>query len=646
MAKAYKLTRQQAAVWHRRIERAYRARQDTANLWVLLREYYRGNYFSDQIRQDRVTVNLLLATIRQTASALYFQNPNIFCKPLSPKGEIAAPIAEQLLAIELRTNDADSQYRDGIFNGLLYGVGILKHGYSFQYGQTTPTAAKISDRTGEGDGGFADDKIVYEAAYTERDPSVHFGHTWIRSIEPWHYLCDPDVTRQQDARWECHIFERPWCDCVADTRWDKTVREQIQPSGRSKWYTGGMSDIDWRTDAEAVDSSMVSCAEIYDRENQRIITLVDSLDDPVMVAPYPFFNEDGPYEILTFLRDDTSPIGMSYADTFADQCVAINKLRTSMFDHLMRNSGTKLAFNENAGITEDQIRAWANAIIGVVGLKGIGTETDIRNILASFPQVPINADAYKLGEIFVEDHRNVSGVSEIAMGAGTGGTATEASLIQQQAGLRIGDMRYLSERWIRRSAKRIMKLLAQFWTGEQVVALIGPDGRAFDYIRVDKELLAAEYDVDIESGSTERVDKAVRARQTIDAMAQLTPIVPFLNAQGYDINWPELVRQYIRNTDITRTPEKIIIQLPPPQPQPQQQPMMGQGQPGQGSPQEQAPGQPQGGNVVPFPAQMANQIQSQTPAPTTVNQMGQMPTETGPFQTGRMFSQANFARGT
>jgi hypothetical protein len=184
-------------------------------------------------------------------------------------------------------------------------------------------------------------------------------------------------------------------------------------------------------------------------------------------------------------------------------------------------------------------------------------------------------------------------------------------------------MRYLFERFLKRSTRKVVAMLRQFWPSERVVPVVGPDGRNWQYITVTRDMVTAEYTVDIEPGSTEKVDKNIRVRQTIDAMAQLTPMVPYLQAQGYDLNMPELVRTYLKNTMFARNADKFLVQLPPPQPQPM--PDQGMAEPGM---------EEQGGMMNP------QAQQAMMAAPMPVNNNGGMPWDMSTANMGRMMSES------
>jgi hypothetical protein len=612
-------------VWESRIMRAYKAREKHELRWQRVREFYRGNYYGSVKYEDRIAINWMLVNIRQMMASLYFQNPTMFFKGNTPLGEAVAPVMEQVLVRERQIMGAQDQEREMLWNALMYGTGILKHGYNAEYDMDEPYA---DDRALPGYQGSSDirsgtdeDLNLPQAPVVEHNTAIRYGHPWKKSISPFDFLSDPEARTPDEARWFAHVINRPFVDVIRDSRYDKEARAQVEPTGHSEHGNDpSATTSSWREDEVSRDSSMVTLYEIFDKVTQTVIVWKWGLDRPLLVKPYPFFGQEGPYVFLQFLPDDDDFWGLSYADSFSDQIQVLNKMRTQMMDHLQRWGATRGAFRTGS-VNPDDVRKFVtntNSFVEVMGADRISDALEI------FPHVPIAGDAWKLTELFQRDLDEVSGISELAQGSGHGiQTATEASYIQQQSGLRVGDMRFLLERALVKSTRKDVSMLRQFWGPERVVPLVGDDGRVWQMVSLSQDLVAADYEVTIEPGSTERVDKSVRVRQTIDAMAQLVPLMPYLQQMGFTLNVPELVRTYLRNTEVFRNPERIIVQLPPMAPPPMQL---------EGPQGNDAPATPQ-------------EAQAQLPASTPVNNMNQMPWETDPAQIGQMFSQRIFEGG-
>lgn len=610
------------SIWKDRLKRSYRSRQHLTEVWDRVRDFYKGNYFSALSEQDRVCVNWMLSTIRQMVSYLYFQNPTMYFKPMSWLAEYygIAPIMEEVVKHERRVMDAETEERKALLSGLLYGTGILKHGYHAEFSIEDAFAATTSSKNEQGIS-LREDLDLAQGAMVEHNTKIRSGHPWVRSVLPQDFFVDPEANTPEEARWFAHRFRRPWIEVLRDSRYKKSAREQVTPEGRSPWYDEMENDTGhWAENDEAVDSSLVTLYEIYDKTTQSVMVITADCDEPLLEKPYPFFGSDGPYEFFQPFPVDNSFWGLSYADSFSSQIEVLNKMRTEMMDHLQRWGKTRgAALSQH--VDEEDLKRFAKTKDGDILLVN-GTEK-VTDAISLFPYPEIAGDAWRLVDLFYRDMEEVSGISEMDRGTGKGvQTATEASYIQQQSGLRITDMRYCFERLLRRSTNKVVQILRQFWGPERIVRITGESGTSWQFVQVTGDMVDADFEVDIEPGSTEKVDKNIRVRQTIDAMAQLVPLVPLLQQQGYDLNLPELVRLYLKNTEITKTPEKILTRF--------QQPMM----------QDPMMGQQQGMIGMDTQAQ-----QAMLPAPDSVNNMNMQPWQTGPAQTGRMYSEAAYAGG-
>lgn len=607
IARDMKIKDEEVQIWNARLVRSHRSKLTQIRRWKKIKAFFKGDYFNEFEAVDKVSANWILAAVRQQASQLYFQNPLMNFTPKTVPGIHVAAVGEALMTREREIMGAEFEERKALVHGLKYGTGILKHAYNAEYDPEMPLAdtRKVVDDTGGSDFNSMDaaheDLTVQQGPLVEHNTNVARGHPNKRAIEPWNFLVDPEALTYEEARWVAHRFQRPWIQAKRDSRWDDEAREELQPTGRSAHWESAPGDMneadwDWRNDPHAVDSSLTTFYEIWDKTTARTIVIAAGAEKPMMVKPYPYLGKAGPYEILTFIPDDDSFWGIPWADTFSDQVLALNKLRTTMMDHLERWGATKGAYRRNS-IDQADAERFANAKTGQ--MVEINSTEDIDKIFKVFPHIQISGDAWKLQDLFQNDMTLISGVSENQQGGSARGgkgskTATEANNIAQQAAVRTGDMRYLNERFIAGSTRKDFSLLRQFWTGQEIVQITGTDGQIWDSI-VNKDVLDGrygEFDVGIEPGSTERVDRAGRMRQHIELMRELTQMIPWLQQQGQTINLPELVKGILLNSEIIKDPNKILMPMPQ-QPQAPQQGQQGAAgapggpalQIGQGAPQ-------------------------------------------------------------
>lgn len=605
-----KLTDEQKDVWRDRLIRSARLKNNHVKRWEYIRELYKGKYHAWTALADRVDANYILANERQMLASLYGQPPKMYFRPIGYQSDVASYVAEQVADYERRQIDCDVEEEDAVRNALRYGTGILKHGWQFESSPEIPyTDHKAVNGNSKGaytDSGVAGETELPDAPLTEWNPKYRFGHPWVRSIHPVDFFQDPDALTPAEARWFAHRYRRPWINVVQDSRFDKKARKDLKPSGQS--IAGGDLGTlheDWYNNEIGQDTAMVSLYEIFDRERMMIITMTDT-GECLLYEPYNLFGQDGPYEIVQFLSVDDEFWALSWVETFLPQALTGNKLRTQAMDHFMRFGAMKGAYDKMS-LDQADMDTFAQSPAGsFIGLNLRGQNSRISEKIQVFPYVQVPADLWTLIDRTQFDADQVSGLSELARGTGKSiNTATEASYVQQQAGVRIESMRAKVDKMLRNSTRKMMKLLKQFWGPERVYPIAGPDGQTWQWMQIPNEIINSAFEVDVEPGSTERINKQVRIRQIIDGLSTLAPYVPYLQQQGYDVNWVELFKQYLKAIEITRSPDRLMM------PMQQMQPQMAQSGAGGGD----AAGQMSqvGGptNVLPFPGEQQMPMQTE-----------------------------------
>jgi len=193
----------------------------------------------------------------------------------------------------------------------------------------------------------------------------------------------------------------------------------------------------------------------------------------------------------------------------------------------------------------------------------------------------LSPEIYNMSEIVEADINTVSGVSEYARGQmpEIRRTATEASIIADAGNARAADKLAIVEIGIGQIARRVIQLMQQFMTGEQM-AQVSNRGESL-FVKYARDDIVGEYDFSVEAGSTQPINDTIRKQQAVSLLNALAPLV------GTVIDPAALAKHVLTNGFGIKDPDKFLMQQ-----QPQQVS-------GEGAPQGAAPGAGPGAGQMP-----------------------------------------------
>ena len=170
--------------------------------------------------------------------------------------------------------------------------------------------------------------------------------------------------------------------------------------------------------------------------------------------------------------------------------------------------------------------------------------------------MPISPEIYAYSDIIEQDINTVSGISEYARGAmpEIRRTATEASIIADAQNARAADKLAIVEIGISSVARRVIQLMQQFMTGQQMarVTISGEDM----FVNYSRDDIVGEYDFSVQAGSTQPMNETIRKQQAISLMNAISPMV------GTVIDPQALAVHVLESGFGIKDPEKFLMQAP------------------------------------------------------------------------------------
>ena len=233
----------------------------------------------------------------------------------------------------------------------------------------------------------------------------------------------------------------------------------------------------------------------------------------------------------------------------------LNKTRSQMVNHRKRYA-RKYLYHERSFGPEGR-EALESDIDGRF-VPVVDENRPLGEVVVPLPQVPLAPEMYNHSSIIENDVNTVSGVSEYARGQmpEIRRTATEASIVADAGNARASDKLAMVEICIGDVARRVIQLLQQYMTRDQMVRITGKDDQQY-FVAYTRDDILGEYDFSVEGGSTQPLNETGRRQQAISLMNAVAPLV------GTIIDPAELARYVLSFGFGVKNPEKFIVQQQP-----------------------------------------------------------------------------------
>ncbi len=579
------------------------------NAWKRYIDLYQGRYLDGDPSTDALVVNMVFATINVMAPAVAINNPRFVVNARNPESGFTAIITEEVLNWLWRTYDYQREFRLSINDWLLTGHGWVKCGYKWTKKPEVKPADTESDRNDGEDSGpeeGIDDREDKEGNVESEMIQWDEDRPFIERVSIFDMFVDPDARHPKEMRWIAQRTWRPVQDVQVDSRYSPSARKRVSGSSWSRWDN---DSSDARDGSEKPNQGAMRFAEIiefYDLKRYKVCTFATSTDDggddPVYLIkpttmPYAFGH---PFVMLRNyeIPDHFYPLG-DVAQIESLQ-LELNETRTQMFNYRkkFRRAWTyaKDRFDQH-GIEAMQSER-DNVFIPVQG------DSDPSTAMSPVPAVVTPAEFFDQSAMISSDLDRVSGVSDYQRGSPQQAirrTATEAAMIQDAANARAQDRLAKVELVLSEIAERIVGLMQQYTTGDQVARIVTMPVKG--WVNFDKDRIAGEFDFEVQGGSTEPRNETFRrqsALQIVDAS------MPFIEAGV--VNMPALYQELLAKGFGIKDAGRFVQQPPPPPPpEGADQSLQQLGGPPPGmppGPPPMLPGPPPGMETMPFPAEM------------------------------------------
>ena len=477
-------------------------------------EYYQlyRSVIDEQKQNYKGRANLFVpyvySTVETIVPRMVGSKPKIESAPREPMDIRYAELNTQLTNYQWDMIEMKRKVKSWVRNGLIYGVGTLKLTWEFKT----------------------------ELENTVKDTPK------CEVIDPFDYFKDPEATVDYPGRYDIHKTYRSINELRHNPNYDipkeleaevdqdeyQVQREAIlglsKPTNRDVkkceileyW---GLYDID-------DDGVEKECLLVVANRNH----LIRAEKNPYKHGQRPFINfhdTDVPSEFWSI--GEVEPImSLQYE---------LNDIRNQRMDNVTLILNRMWLVNKGADVDEEELVSQAGGVIHAGDINGI---KDL-----STPDV--TGSSYNEETLVKADIQQASGVTDFTKGMGNQGgalaneTATGIMILTEQGNARFRYKLDNLEDALEKFGKQLNGLNEQFITTDTMIRIVGPKGR--EWTKIPSKAIKADYDINVEAGSTQPMNKSVRKAEARELLAT---VAPFAQIAGINLTYfiKYLLQQY------------------------------------------------------------------------------------------------------
>lgn len=577
--------------------RRWRDEENLEVTWRRLVDLYRGKHWpsSTALNRDMIAVNLAFSTINVIAPSVAVNYPKIVVQATSQENVDRAAFVEAVVNYLWRHHNFRTPFRAAVKDFLIFGHGWVKVGWKFieqeQSISENERDVLIEEAIAESDLAAMDSPELAGDLLTDEEIMANIPSSLSRIVEdqpflerisPFDIFVDPAATHMEDAKWIAQRIVLPLEEAQNDKRFKPAARKRLSADNG---YRGDLTDRDYMRNEFVADQVVIW--EYYDITNNTLAVYAENasefLIDPINM-PYAYGQ---PFVMLRNydVPDRFYPIGD--LESIESLQLELDKTRSQLMNDRKRYA-RKYLYHERSFGPEGREALESDEDGRLVPV--VDENKPLSEVVVPMPQSPISPEIYNYSTIIENDINTVSGISEYARGAmpEIRRTATEASIVADAQNARSADKLAIVEITISDCARKVIQLMQQFMTGQQMARV---SGRGEDlFVEYAREDITGEYDFTVQAGSTQPMNETIRRQQAVSLLNAVAPLV------GTVIDPQALAAHVLESGFGIKDPERFMMQQGPPQQGPPGQ----EGPPGEEMPPEQVPLPPEMG-AMPMP---------------------------------------------
>lgn len=552
------------ALWLGKLAWAHDVMKSHHTVWRRMLAYYRNRYYPssdlEMTVEHRARANYVFSTVRTIIPAVYFQNPYVLILPRRPgEDDEAAQTLEIAVNYYIRELALKRQIRLNTLDACLFGTGIIKIGYSIEFGEMTAMPSQDETMMTEmfnkailAEGISAPDYRLMphdrRSPYTLNEYVRQESPFFLR-VSPFDFRVDPEAVTLAEAGWVAHRNIHSLKELRKNEYYQHTDRVTPSLSVREGETTEGVGSESRRYDRTTMreDIERVAVWEIWDKEEERVIWIADGYEEDALRTEAwgdLYVMEGFPFEVLQFEEDPERFWPLPLVAQIEDQVRAVNEITSKQLNHLRR-------FNRKYKVLESN---WTTDILQTLRNPEDGALVKVRDMgaIEALQDAPLSPDVYNGLNEQKSELYEISGVTDYARGfSARSRTATEASILSQNQNLRVMEKVDLIEDYVGNIARKLIQVLKQYAPERQLVSITGRGGNRL-WTWLSRESIQGEVDVMVEAGSAQAPNKEVIKKQALD-LYNILRADPLANPT-------KLIHQLLESYDVKDTESYFISQ--------------------------------------------------------------------------------------
>lgn len=546
--------------------RKFRKSEGYDALWQRLRDMYTGAGRTAEMApdEDSIFVNMAFSTINVIYPSVSAGIPQISILANDPMKADAALVVQDIMNFAWKHWEVQPAFRAAAKDFLMFGHGWAKVGWRYVETQELLTEDDMMEefiqrRQEAIDAGTQDPSIMGDLPTDEEiarnlvttTTSVLEDRPFVEQVSILDMFVNPEATTMDDIRWVAQRVMRNVEEVQADENYVKAARKRVKGTHTSYDST----DPRRRAEDHSDGPDMVELWEFYDVVD-KVMAVFATDGDEFLVEPGEMpYHFGHPFVMIRNyeIPDVFYPIGdLEMLYPLQEE---LNKTRSDMLNFRAAYARKYLA-RKSAFANGDEAKLASRKDGEIIWIEN--DSIPLSDIVERMPINDLDANLFNWSGQIVGDIQEVSGVSEYARGGGGGArTATEASLIQDALNARSGEKLALVEKMATDVARKLLKIMQQFLTRDEIARVTGPAGEQ-QWLIYDRESIQGEYDFTVEAGSTQPNNETFRRQK---AIAMANTLLPFI--QMGVVNAQELAKHLLQEGFAIRSPEKFLINPPP-----------------------------------------------------------------------------------